>query len=389
MNDATPAHAQRLSRMGASWEVRTLKHLHAVTIVLLLSAIGILTVSQPQIPKPLALGYPHFDIVVNILDFRDSDHTANMSIIFQADFEMKNEEPVPYGMEFENTWDKVMPDYVQHDINGTSVDSRIGRWETEFSVRAHAFGASELYPYDSWMFNLTLSTPLLHYANETNFYGNVQPSARPGWDIQTVSFGNAGPFRLTHTNYDDSATVTIVLKRADWQTMPVRLIPMILLLILGVTVLIPPEDLSSKATVCTSVMFFVAALLFNLKDLISPLRFGLSYVEALLYYLILSASFFLLLAIGENLTTKEGSILYRRSKRGKEVVQLIMRLTTMAVVLTSLSVFVTSYEMTASRYSWIYLPVVETRLAPVLAATSGIFLTMVVLPYKWKKREKK
>jgi hypothetical protein len=388
MNDAAPAQAQTLSRMGTGCEVRALKHLRTISIILLLSAVGTL-VTQAQIPKPLALGYPHFDMIVTILDFRDSDHTANMSIIFQAEFEMKNEQPVPYGMEFGNTWDKAMPDYVHYDINGTSIDSRIGRWKTEFSVRAHAFGASELYPYDSWMFNLTLSTPLLHYANETNFYGSVQPPARPGWDIQTVSSGHAGPFRLTHINYGDGATVTIVLKRADWQTMPVRLIPMILLLILGVTVLIPPEDLSSKATVCTSVMFFVAALLFNLKDLISPLRFGLSYVEALLYYLILSASFFLLLAIGENLTTKEGSMLYRRSKKGQESVQLIMRVITMAVVLTSLSVFVTSYEMTASRYWWICLPLVETRLAPVLAATSGILLTVGVLPYKWKKREKK
>lgn len=188
--------------------------------------------SVSQVPQASAQTHPYYEMGIGILDFRESDHTANMSIHFRADFEMKEGKPGLYGMDLENRWTRMMGDYVHQEKNGTLVDDGIGSWVFDFSIRAHAFGASEFYPYDSWMFNLTLSTPLLHEANSTNFSGFVNPRGLPGWNIE-----GAETFRLTHFNYDDSATVTVVLRRAGWQIAPMLVIPPILLLMLGMTLL--------------------------------------------------------------------------------------------------------------------------------------------------------
>lgn len=347
-------------------------------LLMILSIAVLLFVSQSQVPPASAHAYPSYEMGIGILDFRESDHTANMSIHFLADFEMKEGKPGLYGMDLENRWNRITGDYVHQEKNGTLEDGGIGRWVFDFSIRAHAYGASEFYPYDSWMFNLTLSTPLLHEANSTNFSGFVNPSRGiPGWN-----FEGAETFRLTHFSYDDSATVTIVLRRAGWQTVHVQVIPLILLLMLGMTVLIPSKDLSTKATVYTSVIFFVAALLFNLKDFVSPLRSGLSFAETSFYCLFIFASMFLVFAVIENVYTVKEGMLYLPSARGRIALQILMRLLILTFVWYILYSFVSSYQNMASPYWWVSFPMFDTLFVPALSVGLGVLGSMAALLYR-------
>lgn len=347
------------------------------TILLVLLVAFLLALWQPQVPTASAQILPYYEMGIGILDFRESDHTANMSIHFLADFETKEGKPGLYGMDLENKWNRITGNYVHQEKNGTLVDDGIERWVFDFSIRAHAFGASEFYPYDSWMFNLTLSTPLLHEASNTNFSGFVSPShGIPGWN-----FEGAETFRLTHSNYDDSATVTIVLRRAGWQTAHVQLIPPILLLMLGMTVLIPSKDLSTKATVYTSVIFFVAALLFNLKDFVSPLRSGLSFAETSFYCLFVFASMFLGFAVIENVCTVKEGMLYLPSAKGRIALQILVRLSLLTFVWCVLYSFVSSYQIMASPYWWVSFPMTDTLFVPALSVGLGILVSIAALLY--------
>jgi hypothetical protein len=327
-------------------------------------------------------------MVITILDFRESDQTANMSIHFDAEFEMKAGEPGLYGMDLENRWDGIFGDYIHQEKNGTLLDHTIGSWVFNFYVRAHAFGRTEFYPYDSWMFNLTLSTPLLFAANKTNFHGVVNPlPGIPGWNVDTGPFAGAESFRLTHVLYEHGTTVTIVLRRAGWQIFPEQLISFVLLLVLGVSLLIPSEDLSSKLTAHTSVIFFIAALLFTLAGLLSPRRFGFSFVEISFYYLFSLASLYLMFAVIEDVCTSKNGILYIRRERYRCALQIPGRVCILALVWVVPYWYVLSYQRAASSYWWINFPLSDTVLIPGFFGSIWILTSLIVLIYNSRKEQ--
>jgi hypothetical protein len=252
-----------------------------------------------------------------------------------------------------------------------------------FNVRAHAFGRTEFYPYDSWMFNLTLSTPVLNDVNSTNLYAALNPLGFSGWTLREVSFGGANVFRIVRGGYPkwNSVVVTFVLDRASWQTTWVRSIPLILLLILGVSVVIPPVDLPSKATVYTSVIIFIGALLFNVASSISPIRFALSFAEVVFYYLFIAASLYLMSAVIENaLFSRESVLNLGTGKRGRmytSVLRLLLYVFLLGFVCVVPFLYTVSYQELAASYWWVVLPLWETWLVPALCASSGIVVNLI------------
>jgi hypothetical protein len=341
--------------------------------------------SQSQVPQASALTLPSYDLAITVLDFRESDHTANISILFQHTTEMKDEKPGLFGMDMENRWNRWVADSVHQEKNGTLLDERIGSWRFDFSFRAHAFGATEFYPYDSWMFNLTLTTPLLSDANSTNLHVVATSWGVPGWTLRLISSAGADVFRVVKNpslNWK-SVVVTFVLERAYWQTVSVRFVPVILMMILGVSVLIPPADLSSKATVYTSIIFFIGAFLFTLANNLSPYRSGLLFGETVFYNLFFLASAYLTYAVLENILVSKQGVLYlgkgEKSKRITDALRIAMYLVLLGLVWTIPLSILMSYNEMASRYSWVNLPVFETWLLPGVLMSWAIVVNLVAL----------
>jgi hypothetical protein len=351
----------------------------------MLSAAGLLLANQSQLPQASAQAFPSYNIVITVLDFRESDHTANMSIHFNANFEMKAGELGLFGLDLTNTWDGIMGDYVHQEKNGTLLDETIGSWVFNFHVRAHAFGRTEFYPYDSWMFNLTLSTPLLSDVNSTNLHGTMNPLAVPGWTLRQVSWGGADIFRIVRGSYANwnSVVVTFVLDRAVWQTVSVRGIPIILMLILGISTLIPPKDLSSKATVYTSIIFFIAAFLFQIGDYTSAYKYALSFGEVVFYYLLLAASIYLMLAVLENVLIVKDGVFFlgktEKARRFADTLRVLIFVLLLGFVWIVPLLYSMSYVNTASSYWWVRVPLCETWFFPGLLASSGIVANLMAL----------
>jgi hypothetical protein len=111
----------------------------------------------------------YYYFIVSVIDFRESDHSANLSIGFAAHFPIRNGPPGVFGLNLVN-YHSGREDSANEETNGTcaNVACTDAYWNFNFFLRFHGFGLTDMYPYDSWMFNLTLTTPLLFAANVNN-----------------------------------------------------------------------------------------------------------------------------------------------------------------------------------------------------------------------------
>jgi hypothetical protein len=144
--------------------------------------------------------------------------------------------------------------------------------------------------------------------------------------------------------------------------------------------MIPPIDLSSKATVYTSIIIFIGALLFNIASSISPLRFALSFAELVFYYLFIAASLYLMSAVIENvLVSREPVSNLGKAKTGGtygNALRLLLYVLLFGFVWVVPFSYSRSYQELASPYWRVILPLWETWLLPAVFASSGIVVNL-------------
>lgn len=306
-----------------------------------------------------------YQIAVTFLDFRDSDQSANISIYLSAQFPMVSGPPGRYGLDIT---DRDTGSYAHEETNGTCANQACSaaNWYFNFFVRFRGRGAGDFYPYDSWMFNITLETPLMFSAKNTNTEIHVASYAY-GWEIKGTP-----ATRLVEGPWG-SDVITVVLQRAGWTVFPIRFVPIVLFLILGLTALIPAKDLSSKTTVITAVIFFILAFVLNLGPILPRRFYGLSFAEFVFYYLLLLASAYLGESILENriFAQKRGG----KSETGLVIMQVFMVLLAFGLIFS----YTSSFGSLTSTYWWSGPDIFETRYYPVAAVAAGTLLNVLLI----------
>lgn len=232
----------------------------------------------------------------------------------------------------------------------------------DFSVRFRGLGAGDFYPYDKWMFNLTLDTPLLFLANKTNLDVSARSYAY-GWEMSWAPIS-----RLGQSSWGP-VVITIVLQRAGWTVLPIRFIPILLYFVLGLIALIPADDLSSKRTVVTAVIFFILTSILSLGPNLPPRLYGLSFAEIAFYYLLVLAAEYLTESILEK------RIIPRTRKHVQKEERLYaMHLFPVAVTFFLAYLYTGSFGLLAKVYPWSTLPFFETFVLPPVAVLLGTVL---------------
>ncbi|MGA2784539.1 MAG: hypothetical protein ABSF09_07575 [Candidatus Bathyarchaeia archaeon] len=263
--------------------------------------------------------------------------------------------------------------------------TKVATWQFSFYAIFHAFGASEFYPYDSWLLNLTTSSPILSMAKLNNISGDLLSSDAPGWDTtlgscsQTsgnlVSGGLSYCFHLDR----DSLNVSILLRRAAFQTLPIRYMPIVMFLILGASVLIPQDDLASKTTVYTSLIFFVGALLLNISSSLPPRSFAFSFAEAALYNILFLAAAFLVESIFEKILPVTDFYVDNRFNRFRHFYLIpLMRVALLAITFLTVYSYTNGYQGITRYYSWVDMSFFETFFLPVSASSLWIIIGVIL-----------
>jgi hypothetical protein len=150
-------------------------------------------------------------------------------------------------------------------------------------------------------------------------------------------------------------------------------VPLVLFLILGLTALIPPDDLSSKTTVVTAVIFFIAASVLSLGPTLPPRVYGPSFAETTLYYLLFIAATFLGEAILEN------RFFGGKKGKAKHPTSYFVMQVAMVTLAVGLIIFYTSYfGSLAATFWWSALDPISTLILPVVAVASGATMNIAL-----------
>jgi hypothetical protein len=333
-----------------------------ITLVLLIALSGLIlspTIVPVESQSQVQAKYPtSYHFYVTFHDFRDADQSTNISIHFDAQFALVSGSPGLYGMDLR---DVATGGAAHRETNGRCIyeDCTAAGWFFDFSVRFRGLGAGDFYPYDKWMFNLTLNTPLLSLANKTNLDMSAGSNAY-GWEIAGT------PIRELGQSSWGPVVMTIVLQRAGWTVFPIRFIPILLFIVLGLLVLIPADDLSSKTTVVTAVIFFILTSILGFGPSLPPRLYGLSFAEIDFYYLLLLAAVYL----AESILEKR-IIPRTRKHTQKEDRRYAMHLFPVAVTAFLAYSYTGSFGHLAKVYPWSALPIIETFALPPVAVAVG------------------
>jgi hypothetical protein len=173
--------------------------------------------------------------------------------------------------------------------------------------------------------------------------------------------------------------ITFILSRVPAGTLvPAAYVPWILWFLLGVTVLIPPDDLASKATIYTSIIFLLAGLLF--AKVLSFQSTGASYVENTLYYILFLTAIYVFEAIFERLLcTRKPSIKW-------SVVRLTVELCIVIGTVEALSIQYTSFSSLLTFYWWVAFPISQTLYIPAILVCWATVANAGVIIYRILKK---
>jgi hypothetical protein len=238
--------------------------------------------------------------------------------------------------------------------NGTYLnkDKTIASWTYNIAAKLEGLGSNDFYPYDSWLFSVTLSSPFLSSdeINSTNTYMKFQNFL--------TDWGHDCPYGCFVPSYQNSMVTTFVLSRPPGGAfVPAAYVPWILWFILGIAVLIPPDDLATKSTLYTSIIFFLGGLLFT--RVLSFQSSGSSYVENSLYYVLFLTSIYLLEAIFEKLLGSRG-----QTPR-KNILRIVLELGFIIGAFELLSRQYVTFSELLMTYWWVTFPIIQTLYIPV------------------------
>jgi hypothetical protein len=314
-------------------------------------------------------------LVISINGFFESNHTAVLSIFSVANVFARG--GAQLGGATLNVIDEPENQYyVTHAYTSTGQyldqNKTMARWTWTNASTFHGVGSNDFYPYDAWLFTITVFSPFLYGdgLNSTNTYLDLR-NYLTGWNYNCPQ----GCFSYSY----HSMVITFVLSRFPGGSLvPAAYVPWILWFLLGVTVLIPPDDLASKATIYTSIIFFLAGLLF--ARVLSFQSTGESYVENTLYYILFLTSIYVFEAIFERL------LCLRKRSIKWSAIRITVELCITIITAETLSVQYTSFSSLVRSYWWVTFPVNQTLYIPAILVSWATVVNVSVIAYRMLKK---
>jgi len=309
---------------------------------------------------------------IRVEDFRESDHSANISIYFNL--RLDNGISGMYSLDIQNSHNNILSDlpvYLQQNSTYPIASNHsITDWLFSNTTRIHAFGAVEFYPYDSWLFNLTIYTPLFP---PSRLAAEFDTAPLPGWIAQCLP-STSSCFTISA----NTVVVSFVVNRADWQSLPVRALPLVLLFVLSVSMIEMPRAVTDKVTIITSVIVFVALFLFNLSGNLPPRTFASTYAESLLFDILLIASVLLVEAIIE----ARVNLIYELRQTDffvRGCIRTSIQLLTMSlIVVIILWPHYFAYQGYLNEFNWVNIPIADSLLCFIIPFI-GIIVDLLLL----------
>ena len=240
-------------------------------------------------------------------------------------------------------------------LNSTFIGTQNGieyfNCEGDSSFDLTIFGSPIFYPFDSYYLNLTFLFPSngeLNATTPTEFRSNMLYQEQSGWFAQ--KYGN---MTIQYTPVIDVITATqgFIIGRTFPSTLPIMMILWVGYFLLAATLLIEHRDLSTKATVFTTIFVFFATLYFNFSTSIPPF-YAMSFGASLILYLIFGGASFFVMGLVQNFVTKRTSV----EEYKVEWINHILMLIPVGALLYSLISFVEAFTPEGTLFFWVNLP---------------------------------
>ena len=317
----------------------------------------------------------HRCLIISLNAFYESNHTAVLSIFSDANVLARG------GAQLGSAWLDVTDEpenqyLITHDYNSTGEyldqNRTWARWTWNNASVFHSLGSTDFYPYDSWLFSITLSSPFL--------YGNGLNSTNTYFDFRSylTDWNYVCPNGCFVYSYQTITTTFVLTRNPAGLLVPAAYVPWILWFLLGITVLIPPDDLANKTTVCVSIIFFLGGLLF--ARVLSFQSTGSSYVENTLYLILLLTSIYVLEAIFERIMSG------REQSTTRSVARIGVELFLIVATIQILEMQYTHFSTLLKTYWWVTFPVIPTLYIPAVVVAWATVVNVCMIAIAIVKR---
>jgi len=286
-------------------------------------------------------------VIINKIDWEKFVADVNVTVSISA---------LPYNLSSIGCWVQNYFDYIVDNesrrLYGGTIDITIkqtGNWTHngktyykywgERNGKLKLFGKPELYPYDSYLINLTLMIPYFDIKNESMF--SVSSYFRDeNW------FRETKPAKVyfkdwAHINYK------VYIRRQPWTYSYLEMILNFAFLFLGGVFMLDPDELNHRLSVIIPLFIFIATFPFHFQASL-PHRTGTTFYEVMLFILFFAVSMIGLFSI----------LVYTLIKRFKNMKETSYFLDFLCLSVAVLFIYLTYEQLiiAAKYYPWIIFP---------------------------------
>ncbi len=216
--------------------------------------------------------------------------------------------------------------------------------------RFHFRGLTELYPYDSYLLNITFWSPSFGLINENNTMSKPENFAG-GFDLREEPGTGDKPFTLTYEPQEGGEEVVlnfkVYLSRSASSTSLIMQVLGICYLLVGSLSLIKPEKLEHRLSICLSLFIFAVTFTFTIPK---PTLNRATLAENLIFILLTGAGAFSVVSVIEKALIEVNQKL-AASRFLIEGLVMLFLVSTLRNVLTGLI-----SPQVAAEYPWSSLP---------------------------------
>ncbi len=262
-------------------------------------------------------------------------------------------------------------------------NSRISYRGSLLTNRFHFKGLTELYPYDSYMLNITFRSPSFGLLNENNTWTKPE-SFTGGFDLREEAGTGSKPFTMTYEQQESDEEMVlnfkVYLSRSGSSTSLITQVLVICYLLVGSLPLIKPEKLEHRLSICLSLFIFAVTFTFTIPI---PTLSRATLAENLIFILLTGAGAFSVVSVIEKalIEANEKFAVSRFLVEGLVVLLLVNTLRTALTGLIS--------PKLAAEYPWSSFP---PELMLILTVTLLFGYVSVALAFSlnrlWKNKEK-
>jgi len=226
-------------------------------------------------------------IEIGIKDINMSDLSAMLEVIVVAQLPSRYDKQ-ELNLEASNGLNGHATDLNVFSINVSKTQRFF--YQKTMNWKVHLRGNSNEYPFDTYFLNL----------NFTVWWSNIKElkAENVSYDIRLLNVWKEPKFKkFTITNTTSPQIIyNIEFNRACYGIIYVRLIPILLFLLIGASLIIEPKDLQNRLTIYLTIFVFTVGFSNEIKEYL-PFHVGLTNAECLLYFLVITQSIFLICSI--------------------------------------------------------------------------------------------